>query len=83
MNHVQLNKCKEFGAICPKKGKERMKQDICLILLSIMITTGIILNITDHIYLIDFVMNGLFVVTGIVLIGLICLMIRGENHAKI
>ena len=60
-----------------------MKQDICLILLSIMITTAIILNVTDYIYLIDFVMNGLFVVMGIVLIGLICLMIRGENNAKI
>lgn len=60
-----------------------MKQDVCFILLSIMITTGIILNVTGHVYLIDLAMNSLFVMMGIVLIGLICLMIRGEHHAKI
>ena len=58
-----------------------MKQDIYLILLSIMITIGIILNVTGHVYLIDLAMNSLFVMMGIVLIGLICLMIRGEHHA--
>lgn len=60
-----------------------MKQDVCFISLSIMITTGIILNITGHLYFIDLAMNGLCLMMGIILIGLICLMIRGEHHAKI